>query len=115
MDAASRRMERTIPRRSALIDARRAGIGLDPGQHGKRWSVLIKQATYWCAAAWTAVESRKEACMPMKRIRLELARDHNFPEGSRQRGYEFAAPLDAQGHLLADAWHAMPEKCRVKR
>lgn len=42
--------------------------------------------------------------MSMKRIRLELARDHEFPEGSRERGYEFAAPLDNDGHLLADDW-----------
>ena len=39
--------------------------------------------------------------MPMKRIRLELARDHEFPEGSRDRG-EFPAPLDRDGNLLAD-------------
>ena len=31
--------------------------------------------------------------MTMKRIRLELARDHEFPNGSKDRGYEFAAPL----------------------
>jgi hypothetical protein len=31
--------------------------------------------------------------MSMKRIRLELARDHAFPEGSRERGYEFARRL----------------------
>jgi hypothetical protein len=30
--------------------------------------------------------------MTMKRIRLELARDHEFPSGSRERGYEFVAP-----------------------
>ena len=53
--------------------------------------------------------------MPMKRIRMELARDHDYPEGSRQRGYEFAAPLDEQGHLLADEWRVTREKCRVKR
>ena len=51
----------------------------------------------------------------MKRIRLELARDHEFPEGSRDRGYEFAAPLDEKGHLLADEWRTMRERCRVKR
>jgi hypothetical protein len=53
--------------------------------------------------------------MTMKRVRLELARDHEFPEGSRERGYEFAAPLDAQGHLLAVEWRTMRERCRVKR
>jgi len=53
--------------------------------------------------------------MSMKRIRLELARDHEFPEGSRNHGYEFAAPLDEGGHLLADEWRAMRERCRVRR
>jgi hypothetical protein len=53
--------------------------------------------------------------MPLKRIRLELARDHDFPEGSRERGYEFAAPLDDKGHLLPDEWRMSREKCRVKR
>ena len=27
--------------------------------------------------------------MALKRIRIELARDHDFPEGSRERGYDF--------------------------
>ena len=53
--------------------------------------------------------------MTMKRIRLELARDHEFLDGSRERGYEFAAPLDEKGHLLADEWHKARERCRVKR
>ena len=53
--------------------------------------------------------------MTMKRIRLELARDHEFPNGSSQRGYEFAAPLDDRGHLLAEEWRDAPERCRVKR
>ena len=53
--------------------------------------------------------------MPMKRIRLELARDHEFPEGSRKHGYEFAAPLDDEGRLVADEWRAAREKCRVMR
>ena len=53
--------------------------------------------------------------MTMKRIRLELARDHEFPNGSSQRGYEFAAPLDDGGHLLAEEWRDAPERCRVKR
>jgi hypothetical protein len=53
--------------------------------------------------------------MPMKRIRLELARDHEFPAGSRDRGYEFAAPLDSNGRLLADEWRKLKERWRVKR
>ena len=53
--------------------------------------------------------------MTMQRIRLELARDHEFPDGSRERGYEFAAPLDDDGHLSAEEWRKERERCRVKR
>ena len=53
--------------------------------------------------------------MTMKRIRLELARDHDFPNGSSARGYEFAAPLDEAGHLDAAEWRGARERCRVKR
>ena len=37
--------------------------------------------------------------MSLKRIRLELARTPDFPNGSGQHGYEFVAPLDDKGHL----------------
>lgn len=51
----------------------------------------------------------------LRRVRLELARDHDFPEGSSERGYDFIAPLDDNGHLVADAWKALRERCRVRR
>lgn len=53
--------------------------------------------------------------MTLKRIRLELARDHDFPEGSRHHGYEFVAPLDEEGHLAARSWRAQRDLCRVTR
>lgn len=53
--------------------------------------------------------------MPMKRVRLELARDHDFPNGSRERGYDFIAPIDNEGHLLADEWRDNRDRCRVRR
>ena len=53
--------------------------------------------------------------MTLKRILLELARDHDFPNGSQERGYDFIAPLDEQGHLLPDEWRANRERCRAKR
>ena len=53
--------------------------------------------------------------MTLKRIRLELARDHDFPNGSRDHGYEFAAPLDDDGHLDAAEWRNSRDRCRVKR
>ena len=53
--------------------------------------------------------------MTLKRIRLVLARDHDFPNGSRERGYEFAAPLTDDGHLDAGVWKKERAHCRVRR
>jgi hypothetical protein len=53
--------------------------------------------------------------MVLKHIRLELARDHEFPGGSSERGYELVAPLDDAGYLDADEWRAARERCRVRR
>jgi hypothetical protein len=44
----------------------------------------------------------------LKRIRLELARTPEHPEGSSKCGYEFIAPLDGHGHFDADAWSERP-------
>ena len=45
-----------------------------------------------------------------KRIRLNLARSKEFPQGSQRHGYEFVAPLDRNGHIDAALWNrtAMP-------
>lgn len=51
----------------------------------------------------------------LKRVRLELARDHDHPTGSRQHGYDFIAPIDEAGHIIVDDWHKVRERCRVKR
>lgn len=53
--------------------------------------------------------------MTLSSIRLELARDHDFPEGSARHGYELVAPLDAEGHLDAAAWRGLRSRCRVRR
>jgi len=53
--------------------------------------------------------------MGLKKVRLELARDHDFPRGSRQHGYELVAPLDADGKLDPHLWKAEREHCRVRR
>jgi hypothetical protein len=55
--------------------------------------------------------------MSLKRIRLELARNPDFPEGSKLHGYEFLAPLLANGHLDVDAWRSgnLRKKCTVRR
>ncbi len=51
----------------------------------------------------------------LKKIRLELARTKDFPTGSARHGYEFVAPLDATGHIDAEAWKKLRERCRVRR
>jgi hypothetical protein len=50
-----------------------------------------------------------------KRIRLNLARSKEFPQGSEQDGYEFVAPLDADGRIDAALWRQGREHCRVRR
>ena len=53
--------------------------------------------------------------MALKRVHLELARNHDFPEGSRDRGYDFVAPLDEAGNLVADEWRKERKRCHVRR
>ena len=53
--------------------------------------------------------------MTLKKIRLELARDREHPEGSARHGYEFVGPLDDEGHLDPAAWKKHRERCRVRR
>jgi hypothetical protein len=53
--------------------------------------------------------------MTLSKVRIEMARDAEFPEGSSRHGYEFVAPLDKKHHIDAKSWQANREKCRVKR
>jgi len=53
--------------------------------------------------------------MSLSIVRLELARDRDFPEGSPEHGYEFVAPLTPEGHMDSDGWHSHRERCRVRR
>lgn len=53
--------------------------------------------------------------MPLKRIRIELARDHDYPEGSPNCGYEFVAPLDGSGLMDPDEWRQNRKACQVTR
>jgi hypothetical protein len=48
-------------------------------------------------------------------IRLELGRTEEFPQGSRQHGYEFVAPLTKEGHVDAAAWRETKKRCWVRR
>ena len=49
------------------------------------------------------------------KVRLELARNKEFPTGSAAHGYELIAPLTADGHLDAQAWRANKNVCSVRR
>ena len=40
----------------------------------------------------------------IRQVRLELARCHEFPEGSKDHGYELSLPLTRDGHLDRDNW-----------
>jgi hypothetical protein len=51
----------------------------------------------------------------LKRIRLNLARSKEFPEGSARHGYELVAPLDQAGHIDAALWRENRDRCRVRR
>jgi hypothetical protein len=51
----------------------------------------------------------------LHKIRLELARCKEFPEGAHDIGYEFAAPLTADGHIDAEAYLKHKDHCRVVR
>jgi hypothetical protein len=51
----------------------------------------------------------------LKRIRLNLARSKQFPNGSSRHGYEFVAPLDGDGHIDVELWRKHRAHCRVRR
>lgn len=53
--------------------------------------------------------------MTLKRIRLELARTPDYPEGHPGCGYEFTAPLDREGKLDTAGWAQEKERCGVRR
>lgn len=50
-----------------------------------------------------------------RRIRLELAREPGYPEGTRQFGYVFVAPLDPDGRIDPVLWKEHRDHCRVVR
>lgn len=48
-------------------------------------------------------------------IRLERARDHDYPEGDNKTAYIMIAPLDADSRIDADIWRDHKDACRVVR
>ena len=57
----------------------------------------------------------EENLKSLRSIRLELARDPDYPDGSAGRGYVFVAPLEADGHIDAASWPALRQYCTVRR
>ena len=53
--------------------------------------------------------------MSIKKVRLELARAPQFPNGSHFHGYEFTAPLDDNGNIDPVEWKKKRDRCRVER
>ena len=53
--------------------------------------------------------------MGLYRVKLELARSKEAPDGDPSHGYVFVAPLDASGHLDAAAWMSQRALCTVER
>lgn len=51
----------------------------------------------------------------LKKIRLELARTKEAPEGNPRHGYELVAPLNGNDHLDARAWPLVKQLCSVRR
>lgn len=52
---------------------------------------------------------------PLKKIRLELARTKESPDGNPRHGYELVAPLDKDGRLDAKVWPEVKQLCSVRR
>ncbi|QTL01853.1 hypothetical protein J5J86_13655 [Aquabacter sp. L1I39] len=50
-----------------------------------------------------------------REIRLELAREKDHPQGARDFGYSFVAPLDESGRIEPTLWTKHRDACRVVR
>jgi hypothetical protein len=53
--------------------------------------------------------------MALKRVRLELGRTDDFPEGNPNHGYEFVVPLAEDGRIDLADWEREPQICTVVR
>jgi hypothetical protein len=67
------------------------------------------------AARTSPAAPSKEWMMNFRKVRLELARDHDFPEGRTRHGYEFILPLDARERLDVERWRRDRLVCTVHR
>ncbi len=53
--------------------------------------------------------------MSWYKVRLELARTPQYPQGSSSHGYELIVPLDADGHLDEHIWRSDKKQAVVRR
>ena len=53
--------------------------------------------------------------MTLSKIRMEMARSREYPEGSALHGDEFVAPLNSAGQIGIVDWHQQRTKCRIRR
>jgi hypothetical protein len=63
-------------------------------------------------------DDKERVIMPathLYRIRLSLARTKDHPEGSDRDGYEFTAPLDADGRISLEGFKRHKQLCFVHR
>ena len=74
---------------------------------------VMAQEQGWAKTFFSAINRR--LAMRLSRIRLELARDHDFPQGSSLHGYEMTVPLKPDGHIDDDAWRNARAQYRVRR
>ncbi|MGO8918504.1 MAG: hypothetical protein ACLQJR_21600 [Stellaceae bacterium] len=51
----------------------------------------------------------------LRKVRLEAARSHEFPEGSATHGYELALPLSPDATLDRDLWLKHRAESRFRR
>ena len=51
----------------------------------------------------------------LRKVTLNAARSKEFPEGSIRHGYDFVAPLTADGHIDLEAWKQHRSECFAHR
>jgi hypothetical protein len=52
---------------------------------------------------------------PLKKVVLHAARSKQFPDGSIRHGYDFIAPLTADGHIDLEGWKTHRGECFAHR
>ena len=51
----------------------------------------------------------------LRKVMLNAARSKEFPDGSIRHGYDFVAPLTADGHIDLEAWKQHRGECFAHR